>query len=60
MKVLPSLRLNLSISVSTKMPYREVREISLRSVKSQRKVRESQESQEKSGKMKAEKSNHPD
>ena len=34
-KVLPFLRFNLMISVSIKMPYQEVREISLRSGKSQ-------------------------
>ena len=34
-KVLPFLRFNLLISVSIKMPYQEVREISLRSGKSQ-------------------------
>ena len=45
-KVLPSLRFNLMISVTTRMPYQGVREISPRSGKSQ-------------GKMKVEKRGHP-
>ena len=52
-RVLPFLRFNLMISVSTKMPYQEVREISLRSGK----VRKN-ESRKKSG-LKVEKSGHP-
>ena len=46
MKVLTFLKFHLMISVSTKMPYQDVREISPRPGKSQGKVRED-ESREK-------------